>query len=104
LCDADITSKNPKKVSQYLENYQLVRSKLKEVEEKDKIKNMQPPISGETIMKIFNLTPCKTVGDIKLAIKNAILDGVIPNNYNAAYTFMLEIGEKMGLKKAEGNK
>ncbi len=97
LCDADITSKNPKRVSQYLENYQLVRSKLKEVEEKDKIKNWQPPISGESIMEIFGITPGKTVGDIKLSIRNAILDGVIPNEYDAAYKYMLEIGEEMGL-------
>ncbi|HET7819035.1 MAG TPA: tRNA nucleotidyltransferase, partial [Bacteroidia bacterium] len=96
LCKADITSKNPEKVKRYLRNFELVILKLKEVEEKDKIRNWQPPITGEVVMKTFNIPPSKTVGIIKDAVREAILDGIIPNDYDKAFEFMIETGKKMG--------
>ena len=100
LCEADITTKNPKKFKRYHKNFELVRSKIQEVEERDKIRNFQPPVTGEEIMKAFNLKPCREIGQVKEAIKEAILDGEIPNEREASYNFMIEKGLSLGLKKA----
>ncbi len=97
LCNADITSKNEFKVQKYKKNFDLVTSKLKQVEEKDKIRNFQPPVSGEVIMKVFNLKPCNEIGQIKTQIKDAILEGTIPNEYDAAFDHMLLLGKELGL-------
>jgi tRNA nucleotidyltransferase/poly(A) polymerase len=100
-CEADITTKNPKKIKKYLANFKLVRQKIKEVEERDSIRNFQPPITGKIIMKTFRLKPCREIGQIKDAIKEAILEGEIKNDYREAYQFMLMKAEELGLKKVE---
>jgi tRNA nucleotidyltransferase (CCA-adding enzyme) len=100
LCEADITTKNPRKFKQYHNNFQQVRDKIVAVEERDHVRNFQPPVSGEEIMKAFNLQPCREIGQIKTAIKDAILDGVILNDHDAAYDFMIKKGKSLGLTLA----
>ena len=97
LCEADITSGIDAKVQRYLRNFELVRSKMKDLEERDRVRNFQPPITGDIIMKTYNLPPCSAIGEIKEVIKNAIIDGVIPNEYDAAFRLMEEEAKKRGL-------
>jgi tRNA nucleotidyltransferase (CCA-adding enzyme) len=99
LCEADITTKNPAKFKKYHNNFDIVRKKIIEVEARDHVRNFQPPISGEEIMAIFNLQPSREIGVLKEAVKEAILEGEIPNDYQAAYDFILKRAEKLGLQK-----
>ena len=99
LCEADITSRNEVKKRNFLNNFQLVRRKLKEIEEKDRIRNFQPPVDGEEIMRLFGLPPCREVGELKTALKDAILDGLVPNDHDAALQFILARAAEMGLQQ-----
>lgn len=103
LCEADITSGIDSKVKRYLANFELVRRKMHDLEERDRVRNFQPPITGEIIMQTYGLRPCKAIGEIKESIKNAILDGEIPNQYDAAYALMEKLAAEHGLVKAEGS-
>lgn len=102
LAEADITSKNPNKVRRILENFKLVRQRMVEIEEKDRVRNFQPPVDGKEIMTVFGIEPCNTIGQLKERIKDAILDGDIPNDHDAAYEYMLKIAPEFGLKVVNG--
>ncbi len=101
LCEADITSKNELRKQRFLDNFRLVRVKLKDLEERDRIRNFQPPVDGDEIMRTFGLTPCAEVGALKSSIKDAILDGIIPNEHDAAYEYMMKKAREMGLSKVD---
>jgi putative nucleotidyltransferase with HDIG domain len=103
LCRADITSKNEKKKERYLQNYEVVMQKLREVEEKDRVRNFQPPITGEDVMRAFGVPPCKLIGDIKTVIKDAILDGQIENDRTQAWQLMLDTGRALGREPVPGS-
>ena len=98
LCDADITSRNEEKKARFHRNYQLVRQKMVELEERDRIRNFQPPVKGDEIMEMFHLEPCSLVGELKAAVKDAILDGVIPNEYEAAKAYLVQLAQEKGLE------
>ena len=102
LCESDITTKNPRKMQRYLEGYQYLKERMELVSEADRMRLWQPPVDGVLIMKTFGLDPSRQVGTIKTAVREAILDGIIPNDPEAAFDFMLKEGEKMGLKPVEG--
>jgi hypothetical protein len=101
LCRADITSKNTEKVVKYLRNFELVEQKMQEVEERDRVRNFQPPVTGDEIIKLFQLAPGRIVGEIKEEIKDAILDGIIPNTREDALHLLYEIAQKKGITKPE---
>ena len=97
LCEADITSKNEQRKKQFLNNFRAVRQKLKDIEEKDRVRNFQPPVDGGEIMRLFGLPPCDTIGTLKNSVKDAILDGIIPNEHDAALAYVIEKAAKMGI-------
>jgi len=98
LCKADITTKNERKQKRFKQNFEVVEQKIKDVEERDKVRNFQPPITGEQIMKIFDIQPGKEIGILKNAIKEAILEGEVENNYNSALEFVINMGKDLNLE------